>query len=295
MLFKKKEPEITGRRPVARNRPNAQVFSYHASRARTESNVGRNEKASIKRDYKSSLANLPSFIAVITIVLALAYMTTLSSNPKVVIKASSTAATRNNAEYQAYAAKLMDSSVFNKSKLTMNTDGLALQLLRQFPEFQKVSVTVPVLGRRPVITAIPTTPSFVVRGSTDEAFYVNRDGKVVMRATGSVSLPVVVDQSGLNIELGKQILTKDNVAFLSEVIRQLAAKQLTITDMTLPPVANELHVRVDGKPYYIKFNMTGDPRLQAGTYLALDQKLVGDKVVPKEYVDVRVEERVYYK
>jgi hypothetical protein len=295
MLFKKKEPEITGRRPLARNRPNTQVFSYHSSRAHTEANTGRTERPSVKRDYKASLANIPSILAVIAIVIALAYATTLSANPRIVIKTTSTAATRNNAEYQTYTTKLMHSSIFNKSKLTINTEGLALQLLRQYPEFQQVSVTVPVLGRRPVITVTPTVPTFVVRAGSDEAFYVNADGKVIMQATGNVSLPVVVDQSGLNIQLGKQILTKGNVAFLSEVIRQLAAKQLTLTDMTLPPVANELHVRIEGKPYYVKFNMTGDSRLQAGTYLALDQKLTGDKVVPKEYVDVRVEERVYYK
>jgi hypothetical protein len=296
MLFKKKEPEYTGRRPAAGGRQNAQVFSYYANRSRTDTARGRNEvptTRSIKR--QSLLANLPSILATIVIVLALLYTTTLSTSPKIVIRATNTASTRATSEYQAYAAQLLQASVFNLSKLTINTDGVALQMQRRFPEFQQVSVTVPVLGRQPVITAIPTEPTFVVRDGTSQAFYVSNDGRVIMKAANAASLPVVLDQSGFGIELGKQVLTKDNVAFLSEVIRQLKAKDVSIADMTLPPVANELHVRIDGKPYYIKFNMTGDARQQAGTFLAVKQELEGDKVTPKEYIDVRVDERAYYK
>jgi hypothetical protein len=90
-------------------------------------------------------------------------------------------------------------------------------------------------------------------------------------------------------------LSPDEVQFITGVLAQLQAKQLAITAVTLPPIAHELHVRIQGQPYYVKFNIQSDARIAAGTFLATKSYLEQGRITPAEYVDVRVEERAYYK
>jgi len=54
-------------------------------------------------------------------------------------------------------------------------------------------------------------------------------------------------------------------------------------------------VKVKGVPYNVKFNLMGDARAEAGTYLAVKQRLEAGHVTPGSYIDVRVDERAYYK
>jgi hypothetical protein len=85
------------------------------------------------------------------------------------------------------------------------------------------------------------------------------------------------------------------VAFIQEVAGQLKAKNMAIDSLTLPALADELDVRVKGLPYFIKFNIQANPRQSAGAFLAAKQHLDSQHVTPSQYVDVRVEEKAYYK
>ncbi|MGH7241431.1 MAG: hypothetical protein ACREGB_03995, partial [Candidatus Saccharimonadales bacterium] len=69
-----------------------------------------------------------------------------------------------------------------------------------------------------------------------------------------------------------------------------------VESMALPPAAYELDVKPAGVGYFVKFNMHEDTaRQQAGTFLAVRERLVSQGVTPGSYIDVRLDGRAYYK
>jgi hypothetical protein len=52
---------------------------------------------------------------------------------------------------------------------------------------------------------------------------------------------------------------------------------------------------MNGVGYFVKFNLHGNAREEAGAFLAVKEYLESSHKTPGEYVDVRVENRAYYK
>ena len=140
----------------------------------------------------------------------------------------------------------------------------------------------------------------ILLNSPSGSYVIDEKGRAIVLLQDApnaqaLSLVIVDDQTGLDIQTGQQALSQNDVVFIQALRQQFEASGLQVESMTLPPLAHELHVRIKDVPYVIKFNLVGDPREQAGTYLAVKQKLEQDKVTPAEYIDVRVPERAYYK
>jgi hypothetical protein len=292
----KNQPEI--RRPgVPAARQN--VFSYHANRSTPESVVGRGE---VRREAHDSglhaLRNLPAIISGIVIVAAGIYATTLSTSPRVAMSDDGQQLAHSQQEYQDAAAQIAGSSLLNRSKLTVDTANIESRLRERFPEIRTVEVTVPLLGRRPVVEISTIRPVFTLVNNSGE-YFIASDGRATAAAGSYAVKPKTIlqvyDQSGVPLKPGNQILTKDTVAFITAVILQMQAKNVKVASMTLPTVPYELQMRIDGAAYYVRFNTLGDARLQSGTFLALKERLDGQKQKPAEYIDVRVEDRAFYK
>lgn len=291
----KKPPEM--RRPgvpVARQN----VFSYHASRILPENAVGRGEVRREETSRWRSMQNLPAIVSCIVIVIAGLYATTLSASPRIVMSNDGQQLARRQQEYQEAAAHITSGSLCNRSKLMIDTTGIELKLRNQFPEIEHVNVTVPLLGHKPVVEISTIHPVFTLANGSGE-YYISSDGRATATADSYAAKPSnamkVTDQSGLPLKPGKQVLTKDMVHFINEVILQMHAKHLKMASMTLPTVPYELQMQPENAKYYVRFNTLGDPRLQSGAFLALVDRLASQNQKPAEYIDVRVEDRAFYK
>jgi hypothetical protein len=202
--------------------------------------------------------------------------------------------------YTAAANKILASSVWNRTKLTVNTASVNQKLTTQFPELAKVQTVLPLLGHRPIVYIETAQPVLILRATNGDYVLDNR-GKALLKAAdlpanNSLRLPVIDDLSGLRVTLNRQIITPGDVRFIQIVVAQLASRQFTVSSLTLPPAASELDVHLAGQPYIVKFNLQmSDAREQAGTFLATANYLKQHNAVPGEYVDVRVDGRAYYK
>jgi hypothetical protein len=132
------------------------------------------------------------------------------------------------------------------------------------------------------------------------AFVIDSRGRALIATSqvpqiSKLNLPVVADQSGLDVSLGKLALPSRTVAYITEVVGQLNAQHITVTSITIPAGTSALEVRIQGAKYLIKFNLHGDARAEAGTYLAVIAQLNREHKVPAAYIDVRVDGRAYYK
>lgn len=299
-MFRKKPKETNSREPVGRQ-PAAPVFSYYASRSRTDEKTGRNVAAARVGATKNHLRQLPLLLAAAAIVISLGYTTTLTNTPKIVVRSSAPSSVlQDNEVYQAGGQELLKQSLFNRNKLTINTDQIAEQMRQRFPELEAVVVSLPLMGHRPIIEIMPTEPALLMSSQNGGLYAIGAQGRALVRASDLPSeirrsLLVVEDTTDLAIEPGQQVLPLPMMRFIRDVHKQLSAQQIQIDRVTLPPAAHELHVYPADEAYYVKFSLEADSRVQAGTYLAVRERLESERTEVKEYIDVRVEERAYYR
>lgn len=300
---KKADSDEVRQRPAS-NRNVAPVFSYYSSRnnAAGPRSTTREAEATTKKAarHRRWLVYFPSLLSLVLVLGAVSYITTLSTNPRIEIKTGSTfVAVQEEAVYHTAAAALMKKSIFSQSKLTVDTDALAATFKDEFPELGDVVVVMPLIGRRAVFEIRPAQPALVLIGSGG-SYIIDSSGRPVLKGSQLASsirdkLPVVSDEAGTDISIGKQLVTYELVAFIRDVDAQFKAKAVAIDSYALPFQAHEVHVRLQGKGYVLKLNTENDARQQIGTYIALVDKLSHDGITPAEYIDVRIEERAYYK
>jgi hypothetical protein len=287
--------------------PLSSSFAYSARRSEERRITGRQaeRQAAPPRRSNFGLSWLRRFgliILLLAVVASAVNVLSLSPDVKVLPLAtnSNLSILRPTAVYEAAANRQLKSSIWNRNKLTVNTAGLSRQLRGQFSELSSVSVTLPLLAHRPLVYIQPAQPALILATQQNGAFIIDVSGKALLKGPNPAGfnepgLPVVNDQSGLSLALNKQALPAADVRFIQTVVAQLAAKQFIVSGMTLPPAASELDVQLNGRPYFVKFNLqSNNPRGEAGTFLATIAQLSRQNIVPGHYVDVRVDGRAYY-
>jgi len=286
----------------------ANVFSYYASRSESAQGInGRNPL--IKNDKRRLLDSgakvrlplkyLPSLLMTAVILFCLIYVTGLNSNVKLRTANEQQIGLNSRSEYEDSIAKMLEGSIANKSKLLIDTDKIASAISAKYPELGNVSIIMPLIGRRLVVKADPSPPGAILATNGDK-YILDENGRIIANAGGQKSsvvegLPIIIDESKLSLKLGNYALSRDAIWFVQDIAFQLKNKKLSVQNMTLPADTNELRIKLQDSKYYIKFDLNGDSRVQAGTFIALNKKLSADNIVPDEYVDVRVAGKAYYK
>lgn len=301
--------------PPGRRRPTAtredtrpQAFSYYAQRsqtpgtgntARAGSPVEQKQSSSEKSILSGKLGLLVTGILGIATVLLL---TSLSQEPQVRMVGTANQAyfMHDMSAYQHVASEALGSSVLNRSKLSIDTAAIEDSLLKEYPELSHASVGLSPFSNRAVIHLQPHKPAMVLSSIDNTAYLLDINGRAIVSASditdgGELKVPTVLDKSGIRVERGVQALPGQVVTFVDQVTSTLNAADIEYGLLELPETANQLNVRLAGLPYYVKFNLQGDPRQQTGAFIAAKLRLDRDRATPSEYLDVRVPERAYYK
>lgn len=176
--------------------------------------------------------------------------------------------------------------------LWLNSGDLAKELSAQNKAtFTNIKVEKVWFGQAITVKAGERTES--MRWQTNNQVYV-LDGKgVVIRQIAineAASLPLVVDGSNLPVEVNKNAVSSDFASFTVEANKQVKdVLKLGIVNNRIIDTSSELLVVTD-KGYYIRFDTTGDLVTQidsAARVLKTEQ--------PKEYLDVRIPYKAYYR
>jgi hypothetical protein len=311
--FKKNLPK-TARQADARstNEP-LPINSYYYSRSpilrpvkeggkQTVSN-SRSETADNKRVNRYKRWLMP-FGLVALIIVVLAVVLGINGTPKVVVIEP----TNFNYEphtlnqYRTAAANAINSSLFNKFKLTFSSSDIADQLKKEFPEIEYASSTYSLIGPTPVVYIQLYRPELIYISSSGQSYILNHAGDVIASSSSldvneQKSLAKVTSTVAGDPSIGSQVLTSSDVAFIATVWEALNAKSIAINKMSLVPMAEELDVYPAAASYFIKFNLhETDALQQVGTYLAAIATIKQQhQPMPTQYVDVRVDGRAYYK
>lgn len=278
-------------------------YSYYDSYRANNNDSGITQRnAPPKRTLLGKLKHVPSYLAIILIISSLMYLLWLDTNPKINLNVEPNSASllQNNSVYQEAAQKILKNSIFNRSKLTINTNKIAADLEKQFPELSEVIINIPIAGHRLVFEIEPAKHALILESKTSNAYVIDEKGRAVVKAVDVVDIdkldiPLVIDESNMTIEKGRSVLTKDEVKFIFDLYKQMKIAKKSIKTIKLPQIANEVHVSFTDKPYFVKFNIYSDLRTQVGAMLASEGKFSKDGQIPKSYIDVRVPGKVFYK
>ncbi len=303
----KSEPDQR-RRPGDLSTNKARAFSYYQNRG----DSGRQNRdvdaalgvGSRRVSKRKVLLNLPYYVALAVIIGSVLFTLSLSSQVNVVVVNDENRATdavlRSHPEYETAISNLVGQSIFNFTKVTIGTEEIEQGILDEFSEVTHAAVAVPIVGRKPVVYIRIAEPRFLLE-SQNENYVIDEQGRAVISLADmndkseALELPKVIDQSNLQVEIGQQIVPKEQITFMAEVVNQLSAAEYAIDRLLLPPLANELHVEFKELDYFAKFTFVNDPKLQVGTFIATKKQLERTNQTPNSYIDVRVEERSYYR
>ena len=288
------------RRASAAPTSNTNFFSYHASRANEGNTQRSREEAPIKRGSRTfQWKNFPTILAGLAVFACLLYVLTLSNNVTIKTLGQKTPLLREQKVYQAEADRILNDSIFNKTKLTINTQKFEDAMKQKFPELGVVSMTLPIMGRSPLVELISEKPALLIT-SQEGIFVLNQNGKAIARlkdvpGVANLNLATVNDETNIPIKVGKGVLSSQDVTFITSLMDQLSAKGITVSNIKLPSEPAELRIEIVGSKYYIKFNLLNDPRISAGQFIAAYNKIRAEKGTVNEYIDARVEEKIFYK
>lgn len=310
-LFQKQKETLEGRRrPLASDQAanRAAAFSYYARRSDTPTNTGRGQGDGAPDDGRFASGQLLAqnstkiYAAVVVAAILGIYMLLLSGTPKIVTVTKDTGnyVMQDPGAYAQTAAEVLGRSWLNKNKLTVDTAGVARELKKQYPEIKHADVRLPVLTMQPVIAVEAYRPALILTATNGAAYLVDENGRALLSASQlqadtELKVPTVQDRSGQEVRFGRQVLSGTTVRFIEEVLGIIEASGIKYGTVSLPPASSELDVAINGAPYFVKFNLQGDARLQTGTFLATKARLEKENAIPAVYIDVRVPERSYYR
>jgi hypothetical protein len=296
-------------RPAVSDQSRPQAFSYYSQRSGSARSTGRTAPEDVwaaESDRPATTLSLSKRLytacaAVVLLVIAV-FGLYLGSEPKIVLlnTAGSAYFLQDEQTYRQTAARTLAGSLFNKNKLTVDTRRVSDDLKHGYPEIRSVTVALPTFGHQPVVYISPYRPSFILTTTASTAYLLDENGRALISTsqipdTGKLGVPTLQDASGHKVTLDTQVVSSATIRFTETVIAILTAANIPHGTLTLPAAASELDVAIAGKPYKVKFNLQGDPRQQAGAFIATKKRLEKDRISPGQYIDVRVPERAYYK
>ncbi len=301
---KQTTPLVPGRDRMSTSVKTRPVYSYYAGRTVSEKasghtpqprSVSSSAKPAARLRFLSAYA-IVVMVCTLVVVICIVKLLAVSPDSKIIVSAASDYPVSQLAteSYARAANVLLRGSLLNRSKLTLNSNGIASSLQKRFPELTSVVVTVPIVGNRPVIYVAPSRPSFTLQ--TGNGLY-SMDAKGFVLAqltTPAAGLTVLKEASNRTPRPGSQYLASSTVAFCVTVAYELKQGGISVAYLNLPTTAPyELDAYVTAKPYYIRFNIQADALQQSGAAVATLQQLGAN--TPGQYLDVRVSERAYYK
>ena len=267
--------------------------AWHYYRSSSQSASPSSSKKGKGVAIKTRLGHLIDWLVIGLVIVGLAYTLLVKPEPKVIMTSQ---AYHPEQTYRRAAISSLQ-SWRNHNKVTFDQSGLIKDLQNQFPEVEKIDLELPLFSQRPLLRLNVSEPAIVLK-SGSETYIVSSSGKAITNQANlskNPKLVIVEDQSGFKSTISTQVMSAEEVNFITALQKQLAASRIPVRSLVLPAAAKELHLRTTDQPYFVKFYLGGDPAVQAGQLAAARQKFNSSSEHPSQYLDVRVEGKIFYR
>jgi len=165
------------------------------------------------------------------------------------------------------------------------------RVLAVIPQIREVSFAKRVFDKQLVVD-VAEHETTIIWQSNNERFMVNRSGVVYDVAPQDSPLTVVEDLKNVPVNLNQKIVTTDFIEFVTAVVANLPRKtNLAARRVMVPETTFEIEV-VTSEGWTIILDTTRSIETQLTNLVKV---LRTHGVEPRAYVDLRIEDRVYYK
>lgn len=127
----------------------------------------------------------------------------------------------------------------------------------------------------------------------DKRYLIDIEGVVFSECLGESNLPKVIDSKKLPVVLNSQIVSSDFVNFVLGLTDKLPKEGISIVSITVPESTYDLWVKTkEGFDIYFDVTRNLDPQLAK---LKVLLKEIGGERNYIQYIDLRIENKVFYK
>ncbi len=284
------------------------TYRYHAVRMRSSDKTERRPgvESLIKNNaHADSRDRFITIFFIVAITIILGYMLWLNARPRIRIAsdARQSVLLKEESEYESIVKDIIDNSILSQTKITINTSDISRQIEAKLPEVDAAVITIPLSSHRPIVDIIGKSPKLLLINNAetyvidDNGYSISKLSELTPDALNKLAgLPIIKDETNVPIELGNRTITSETSLFIEQLAYQYKQKSVAIQEMTLPAnKPNEIRVKSSTDNYYVKYVTIRPAREQFGAYQAVSKRLTEQGISPVEYVDVRVQEKVYYK
>lgn len=282
--------------------PKNKTFDYRSARSTSndKSNQSRHfDKSENSTKRTSSISKILNVILFLSILVSFVYLSSVDTKP--VIHINSSILPRDSNVYENAVSSEMNSSLLYKNKLTFNPDKFEENIKNSFPEVDDLTIEIPIIRHRPIVNISLSEP--VARLVTNNNNYIlDVEGRALFEESlidqdfDTSSLVSINDVSNHPVELGKPVLTRQQIQFVKELLAQSKAKKTPVDTLVLEPGGSTLEVNFKDSRYIVKFSFYEDVTQSSGAYFAIRKRIDSKEVPnPSQYIDLRIPDRAYIK
>lgn len=172
-----------------------------------------------------------------------------------------------------------------KKNISQKFDPQELKITKKLPDTLQIEIK-------------EKTPS-IVWVTQDKYYYLEQNGIASQEANKDklmIGLPQINDESNADLKVGEQIIKKEVVQFILDLKEKIPQETgLNITSFSMPTrMSQQINVKTE-KGFVIYFDPQRDTEAQVGKLKRTINELLKNKLDSIQYIDLRMEDRVYYK
>lgn len=188
-------------------------------------------------------------------------------------------------------------SGLKRFKFALDNEDLSQVINAEFPQVNGVVVQAPLFSRGLTVTGELRVPlAHLERG--ENSFIIDQHGAIYTDTSVDISnLPKIKDTSAISASDTDYELPRSTILFTRDfnnivLEKKISDKPITLTVTNQP---RELIWRPPNTSYDVKLLANRDPLDQAQEYRQLRDYFLENNIIPREYVDLRVDDTAYYR
>lgn len=171
-------------------------------------------------------------------------------------------------------------------------DGRAKKQILSMPQIKSVKFSKQVFNKK-LVVIVEEHETTIIWQTNNQRFMVNRFGVVYDVAPDNSPLTIVEDLKNVPINLNQKILTTDFIEFVTSVVSNLPRKtNLVARRIMVPETTFEIEV-LTSEGWTIILDTTRSSETQLNNLVRVLKANAGNP--PRQYVDLRIEDRIYYR
>jgi len=275
--------------------------SQRTSRAQAEIKTARQEKLTSKMGRHKKILRLYLVCLVVLIALSAARF----SVNNVSIKTTVSIPDNLKSQYSNFLlSSVSNHSIFNQS-WSLSKQEVEDEIKSKYPEVQAAELK----SFNPMSTSMKATlqfrkPAFLWQDVSRQQRFVDDRGVLFSNNYSDAKLKdliIIQDDSGLVLDSGNTAVGRTTAKIIGELpsklttVKVVGSKKTGIDKVVIPKSTRELRVYPKGAGYFVKITTSRGVEDQIKELDSLMKYLAGKKIIPSQYVDVRLEGKAFYK